>query len=211
MKFQPGSQTDTNLLRGIQHEFLRCDDAFTSFRATAGSVIVNGQTPERSYAAYNAYSQFVFHLYEFMMGCFVRNDGDTDVTKSKGPLGQQASVMCDSYITRHTQRVLRQTREAIVNGTAPSWENALSAYPVEVPTGFAAAFRHVRNKAMAHVSRTRATLDLTAFYTAHHLMFVLLWRDARAWWGLHGQPMPDLDQVTAFMSAVVTREVAPPT
>ncbi len=211
MKFQAGSQTDTDLVRGIQHEFLRCDDAFASFRATAGSVIMDGQTPERSYAAYNAYSQFVFHLYEFMMGCFARDVGDTAVTKSKGPRGQRPADMCDYYVTRHTQRILRQTREAIVNGTAPSWENALSAYPVEVPDGFAVAFRHVRNKAIGHVSPIRATLDLTAFYTAHHLMLVLLWRDARDWWGLNGKPMPNLDQVTAFMSAVVAREAAPPT
>lgn len=209
MKFQAGDHTDTDLVRGIQHEFLRCDDAFSSFRVTAGSVIVNGHTPEWSYAAYNSYSQFVFHLYEFMMGRFARDVGDTAVATSKGPCGQPASAMCDYYITRHANRILKQTREAIENGTAPAWENALSGYPVEVPDGFAATFRRVRNKAIGHVSPIRATLDLTAFYTAHHLMLVLLWRDARAWWRLNGKPMPDLDQVTAFMSAVVAREPAP--
>ncbi len=209
MKFQAGDQTDTDLVRGIQHEFLRCDDAFTTFRATAGSVIVNGETPERSYAAYNAYSQFVFHLYEFMMGCFARDVGDTRVAQVRGPRGQAAPDICDSYVSGHTQRILTSTRNAIENGTAPSWEIAVAAYPAEVPDGFAADFRKVRNKAIGHVSAIRATLDLTAFYTAHHLMLVLLWRDARDWWGLNGKPMPDLDQVTEFMSAVVANDPAP--
>src|ERR1700730_13745959 len=49
------------------------------------------------------------------------------------------------------QRILTNKREAILNGTAPAWENDISCYPERIPQIFAEDFRRVRNIVNAHV------------------------------------------------------------
>jgi hypothetical protein len=155
-KFAIGDRTDRALCIGIKHEFLRCDDAFQDFAAAAETMILKGDGRRIAYKAYAAYARFVHHLYEFYIACAARDFRNT---------GQLRADLAERFIFSQTQRILTNRREAIVNGTAPAWENQISFYPENVPTAFARDFRSMRNILNGHVSTERATLSLTTSTT----------------------------------------------
>jgi hypothetical protein len=172
MKFTIGSETDSAHCVALKHEFLRCEDAFKEFEKFGSVMIMMAQAQEQAgvpvianesrlvaFKAYNAYAHFVHHLYEFLLGALVRERGDTAQIRAED---------ADRWIQASAQRVLTGRRSSILNGTAPSWENHISAFPETVPPEFAREFRAVRNKANGHVTHERASKSLTDFYDKHH-------------------------------------------
>jgi hypothetical protein len=174
MKFQTGDATDGALCVALKHEFLRCDDAFNDFAASARIMITQGENPRIAYRTYNAYARFIHHLYEFMMGAIARDRGDT---------AQLSADWAERYIASHTQRILTNRREAIKNGTAPSWENHISCYPEKIPPTFPADFRRCRNIVTGHVKFERSSLNLSDFYDRYHQYLYMLYFEAKSWWG----------------------------
>jgi hypothetical protein len=156
MKFKLGDATDIALCVALKHEFLRCDDAFNDFALSAKTMIVHGENRRIAYKTYNAYARFIHHLYEFMMGAIARDRLDTK---------QLEAEWADRYIASHTQRILTNRREAILNGTAPPWENHISAYPEKIPANFPKDFRRYRNVVSGHVKHERSDLSLSDFTT----------------------------------------------
>jgi hypothetical protein len=189
MKFQIGDATDTALCVTLKHEFLRCDDAFNDFASSAKLMIAAGENRRIAYKTYNAYARFIHHLYEFMLSAVARDRGDT---------AQLSSDWADRYIASHVQRILTNRREAILKGTAPSWENHISAYPEKIPPTFAAEFRRVRNIASGHAKFERSNLNLSDFYARNHMYLYILYYDVRNWWGRQTDEFPDLNEITAF-------------
>ena len=200
MKFTIGDATDTALCVALKHEFLRCDDAFNEFAGSARMMIIRGENRRIAYKTYNAYARFIQYLYEFMLGAVARDRHDT---------AQLPAELADKYIAGHTQRILTNRRQAILNGTAPAWENDISYYSEKIPSDFAETFRLVRNKASTHVSHERSTLDLSEFYDKYHKYLGLLYQDIRSWWGRLEEEFPDLSEITAF--SVLEKEAQPST
>ncbi len=198
MKFQNGDATDVALCVALKHEFLRCDDAFNDFAASATAMITQGENRRIAYKTYNAYARFIHHLYEFMMGAVARDRLDTK---------QLTSDWKDRYIASYTQRILTKRREAILDGTAPSWENHISAFPETIPATFPAEFRRFRNMVSGHVKYERANLNLSVFYDQYHKYLHMLYRDVRDWWGRLDEDFPDLQEITAF--SVLIKEDPP--
>jgi hypothetical protein len=188
MKFQIGDATDRALCVALKHEFLRCDDAFNDFASTARIMIVHGEDRRTAYKAYNAYARFIHHLYEFMIGAIKRVRAQTDLKHD----------LAERYVASHMQRILTNRREAILNGTAPAWENHISSYPEQIPRNFAAQFRTYRNIVVGHVAVERSDLSLTDFYAQYHPYLYMLYRDIQSWWGRLRDEFPDLKEITAF-------------
>jgi hypothetical protein len=201
-KFQGGDAIDTAHCIALTHEILRCEEAFKDFEAIATRSIMVGENRALAFKMYNSYARFVHHLYEFMAGCFVREQHDTAAGS-----GKDATRFIGGYIRHHAQRILTGRREAILSGTAPAWENALSAYPEKVPVDFASDFRLYRNKVSGHVKHERATLSLSDFYDRYHIYLYMLYRDALAFWGNRGSEVPDLKEITDF--SVMIRQQPP--
>jgi hypothetical protein len=199
MKFQFGDATDTALCVALKHEFLRCDDAFNDFASSATTMITQGENRRIAYKSYNAYARFIHHLYEFMLAAVAKERGDT---------AQLKSDLADRYIASHTQRILTNRRKDILNGTAPEWENHISAYPEKVPQTFATEFRGFRNIASGNVKYERSNLSLTDFYAKNHEYLYMLYYDAKSWWGRQGDDFPDLQEITAF--SVLIKDSPPP-
>jgi hypothetical protein len=209
MKFKPGDALDTAHCAALKHEFLRCEDAFKDFE-TYGTLMVmkaqaegEGRTqalPEESrliaYKTYNAYARFIHHLYEFMLGAVQRDRGST--AELKGEIASR-------YIQGHAQWVLSGRRQAILNGTAPGWENHISYYPEKAPPEFATKFRQLRNKISAHVTHERASIDLTDFYENYHKYVHMLYWNCLGHWGLRDKEFPDLREITRFSVLIKKR------
>lgn len=98
-------------------------------------------------------------------------------------------------------------RTAIKNGTAPVWENALSAFPEHVPLGFGSGLREWRNSISGHVDAERTGKNLSVFYRDFHMFVHMLYRDAMYQWGPEPGEFPNLSEVTAFS---VELEETPP-
>lgn len=196
MKFQPGDATDHDHCIALQHDFLRCQDAFRDFEASAKRTILQGENRLLAYKTYNAYSRFIHHLYEVLLALRARDIGDT------GPLHASEA---ERYIAGEAQRILTRTRTAIQDGTAPAWENDISYYPPKIPQGFAREFRECRNRAYGHVTHRRAHLNLSDFYARNHKFLYLFYRDILAWWRLREGEFPDLKEITDFSVALKRR------
>lgn len=203
MKFTPGDQVDSAHCTALKHEFLRCEDAFKEFEHFATQMIMKAQTDHQAgrtpppgenrfvaFRTYNAYARFIHHLYEFMVGALARESGTT------GQIGYEDA---EHYIMFHANRILTNKRAAILNGTAPSWENHISAYPEHPPAEFASEFRKYRNKASGHVKYERSTLSLSEFYDQYHKYMYMLYWNCLGHWGSHvDAEFPDLKEITDF-------------
>lgn len=97
-----------------------------------------------TYKAYTAYSRFIHHLYEFVLGAVAREQGST--AKIEG-------AAAEALVLTHARRILRARRNAILNKTAPQWENVSANFPEEAPVDFARDFRRLRKNRRACVPR----------------------------------------------------------
>jgi hypothetical protein len=93
--FQIGDAMDTALCVALKHEFLRCDDAFNDFAASATAMIRQGEGRKIAYKTYNAYARFIHHLYEFYMGAAARDFRNTE---------RLSAETAERYIASQTQR-----------------------------------------------------------------------------------------------------------
>lgn len=206
-----GSETDSAHCVALKHEFLRCEDAFKEFEKLGTAMIMTAQAQEltgvmtvanqsrwTSFKTYNAYARFVHHLYEFLLGALARERRDTAQIRAED---------ADRWIQANVQRVLTGRRNSILNGTAPLWENHISAFPEQVPTKFATEFRAVRNKANGHVTHERASKSLTEFYEKYHMFVYMTYWNCLGSWGAHRNDVfPDSREITEF--SVLTKKQA---
>ncbi|MFM0088941.1 hypothetical protein PQR46_18700 [Paraburkholderia sediminicola] len=198
-RFKIGDETDLALCATLKHEFLRCRDAFETFAASAERMIMQGENRSMAFTTYNAYARFIHHLYEFLLAATQRDRQDTK---------QLDYELADKYLQGIAQRVLNKRREAILDGTAPAWENHISAYPEHVPPEFASEFRQVRNTAFGHAKPQRHSLSLTSFYHRYHKFLYMLYADSIWMWGRVDDDFPDLGEITAF--SVLIKNESPP-
>ncbi len=130
MKFKLGDETDTALCVALKHEFLRCEEAFNQFAAAGAILITKGDDRRLAYNAYNAYARFIHHLYEFALCAIARDRYDT---------AQLQVIDAERHLASYLQHSLKKRRDAILDGTAPSWENHISAFPESIPATLASS------------------------------------------------------------------------
>jgi hypothetical protein len=190
MKFIHGDETDEKLCRMLQHEYLRCSEAFYDFVTAARRLQEGEEGRELSYRAYNAYARYILHLYEFILACDQRTRCDTSEIKGE---------VADGVIAASAQRAFRLATSSFNSaplGAAPL--NSGINEPIEKLKDFARALRKARNTAMGHVKHERAELSLSDFYGKYHRYLVALHRGSINIWGNVGNEFPDLGEVTAF-------------
>jgi hypothetical protein len=211
MKFTIGSDMDIAHSVALKHEFLPCEDAFKEFEQFSTTMIMTAQAQEQAgvpavasqsrwmaFKTYNAYARFVHHLYEFLLGALARERGDTAKIRAED---------VDRWIQANAQRVLTGRRNSILNGTAPTWENHISAFPETVPPEFARELRGVRNKINGHVTHERASKSLTDFYDRYHKFIFMAYWNCLGFWGAHRNDVfPDLQEITDF-SVLIAKNV----
>jgi hypothetical protein len=202
LKIKAGNDIDYHQCIAIKHEYFRCRDAFDQFRYVAENLVLNGKNKYKSYRAYNAYSYFILHLYEFLLACHARDSENPNVTNKKG---LKKAEFLDSLIHEDTLRVVNSRIDRIKQGRAPSCENDLSHYEglLPIPSDFGKNFRTYRNKVVGHASyeRTR-NLNLSKFFNKYHQYLYLLYVDVGDHWGRESDEFPEFEDVTNFLSAL---------
>lgn len=203
MKFEIGDTTDNALTTTIAHEFILCKDSFERFTHYAGMNIMGKRDKLTKIRSHDAYSSFLHYLYEFYVGCIKRDMHD---------LKKLDPSLLDRMFNAEVRKLLNNRIHAIENGYAPSWENHISVYQVEVPEEFGTQFRRIRNRTV-HVSIERARpnndLSLAEFYHRYHKFVYLLYYAAQ-WWTTKDIEAYDWKSIEEFDLSVQTTDTKPP-
>jgi hypothetical protein len=156
-------------------------------------LILGGNTDRKiSIAGYNAYSDFVAHLYEFYLGC-IKRDG-------RFPRNVSGKAV-DAILNAEVKKLLKIRRDRIIRGDAPSYENHISSYEVEVPEEFGSLFRSVRN-IRSHAIAKRSEFDLADFYLKYHRFIYLLFEEPQWLWNIEQVPEHDWLAIEKFAKAI---------
>lgn len=176
MKVNNSDEIDNKLTIVLMHEFILCKESFEQFSCYAGLNIIRKQDKITKIRCHDAYARFLSHLYEFYVGCIKRNQRN---------LKKLDYRLLDKIFNAEVRKLLLNKTHAIENGYAPSWENHISVYQIEVPEDFGKQFRWIRNRT-AHVSTKRANPDpdisLVDFYNQYHSFVCLLFNAAQWLW-----------------------------
>lgn len=172
----------------LAHEFHRCRESFELF-AHLSSLIVSGAVDRQlGIRCYNAYVDFISQLYEFYLGF----------------AGGRKGRLVDLFINGAVRRLLKIKRDRILRGNAPSWENHISYYEVEVPEEFGFNFRTVRNL-RSHADSLRASFDLSEFFKKYHKFVYLLYEEPQWLWNRENVKEYDWLQIERFSKMLSER------
>ncbi|MBP9886013.1 MAG: hypothetical protein KBF93_06935 [Leptospiraceae bacterium] len=147
--FNAGDETDKQLVIAISHQFLRAESAFARFINYMSSYPPLDKVlelevnrifiPERQWQVdvYNAYADFIHHLYEYMIGCFKRGVNSLDDIDHK-----RSDILIVREAEKYRNQCLVRIRE---NKDKEYGLNDISYYIDPVPEDFGMAFRNARN------------------------------------------------------------------
>lgn len=202
MKFEIGDATDNALTTTIAHEFVLCKDSFERFAHYASLNIMGRRDKLTKIRSHDAYASFLHHLYELYVGCIKRDMHDLKDIDHR---------LLDRMFNSEVRKLLNKRIHAIENGYAPSWENHISVYQVEVPEEFGTQFRRIRNRT-AHVSIKRAKpkseMSLADFYERYHKFVYLLYYAAQ-WWSTKDIEAQDWKAIEEFDLSVQAADPKP--
>lgn len=183
------------LTNTLVREFQRCHEAFFRYDGLHARLLSGNSEPGVAIAAYNAYSDFISHLYEFYLGCIKRD----------GRFGRNVQgKTVDAILNAEVTKLLKIRRERILRGDAPLYENHISHYEVEVPTEFGAAFRKVRN-IRSHAAAERSEFNLANFHAMYHRFIYLLFEEPQWIWNIEKVPDHDWRAIGAFAKMIVPK------
>lgn len=201
MKFIIGDKTDQALTTTLVHELVLCKESFDRFLHFAGINIMGRRDKIIKIKCHNAYTSFLHHLYEFYVGCIKRDRGNTENIDNE---------TLDKILNHEAIKLLKNRTSAIENGYAPSWENDISVYQIEVPDEFGTQFRKIRNRT-AHASIRRSVpgseLSLAIFYQKYHLLVYLLYDSALWLWTVKDVEAHDWKSIEEFDLAVTNEDI----
>lgn len=185
---------EKNLNTTLAHEFKRCKTAWSTY-CIFYTLLHEGKAGENiKIGAYDSYVDFASHLYEFYLACIVH-----DERYPKHPKPDQI----DAAMHKEASRLLQMRRDRILRGDAPSWENPVSYYEVQIPDEFGKHFRKVRNL-RAHASGQRVTFNLGKFYQDYHRFLYLMYAECTWLWDtdLEGTPKVDWGEIERFSNTI---------
>jgi hypothetical protein len=165
----------------LAHEFHRCRDSFELFVYLSSLIVSGAEDRQLGIRCYNAYVDFVSQLYEFYLGFG----------------GGRKGRSMDLFINDEVRKLLKIKRDRILRGDAPSWENHISYYEVELPAEFAYNFRTVRNL-RSHADSLRASFDLSEFFKKYHKFVHLLYEEPHWLWSRENVKEYDWLQIERF-------------
>ena len=183
---------ETLLTNALAHEFQRCRDEFSTFSLLHSLSIVRTPDKQISISCYNAYIDFIAHLYEFYLGC-IKSDGRF----KKDISGRDV----DLVINAEVEKLLKIKRDRIIRGEAPPYENDISCYEITVPIEFGAEFRAVRN-IRSHAGKRRSEYNLADFYINKHRFAYLLFEYPHWTWSMEKFPNHDWHEIERFAHAI---------
>ena len=167
MQVAEGDLVDADLLDSLVHELLRCRRALLRFQELKDEP--PGHYP---FERHDAYVEFLTHLFEFLVGCFKRDQRSTR---------RLSADEVDKRVALELSKALRHLTEVASFGMLCGETNPSFRIPEtsKIQSDFAQDLRRVRNLSI-HVDPRRARRDdcgipsVSEFYRRYHAHAVLL-------------------------------------
>lgn len=189
---------DKALVVTLIHEFRRCKAAFHTYIFLYEQLLVGVNDQNLKLSCYNAYVDFVAHLYEFYLACIEQDKRYPQKLKWN---------QIDQIMHIEVDRLLKVRRDRIQRGDAAPWENDISVYEVKLPVEFGSRFRKVRNL-RSHVNPERVDFNLGEFYENYHSFVYLLYDELLWLWDVNAETVLNQDwgEIEKFAD-VITRPI----
>lgn len=196
----------------LAHEFSRCVGSFNLF-ADLMSTLPKHETKKRRLECYNAYVDFLSHLYEFYRGLITRDAKFNqlgfykDYAPFKGLVKRSDDhTKFDIIFTEEVEKILRNRKQRILRGIEDNIAgNRAEFYECKVPTEFGKHFRFVRNRT-SHTDFKRASskydLSLTDFFLNYHKYVLILFDECRWLWQVDENQF-DWKDIDTFASEIM--------
>jgi hypothetical protein len=183
---------EEELLRTVlTHEFTRCTSSFNLF-AYLMATLPKQDTKKRRVECYNAYVDFVSHLYEFYIGLIEREPkfNQTGPYKNYPPFNgfkkSDKHKKFDIILNEEVEKLIRNRKQRIKRGTVDNLAgNRIDYYDCKVPSLFGEHFRFIRNRTN-HTDFKRASgqhdISLKDFFLNYHKFIIILYDECRWLW-----------------------------
>lgn len=201
--------TDKSKLMNVTltHEFLRCTDALNLFAYLIATLPQN-DTKRYRLSCFNAYVDFLSHLYEFYLPLIIRGIK----FKQQGPYinypafeGKEKHEIVDIILTEEVQKLFRNRKDRIIKGYKDSLGHNVEFYECEIPQVFGKHFRFIRNR-RNHADPKRASNDfdisLKDFFINYH-KFVLIMHEECRWTAQVDESKFDWKAIDDFASEIL--------
>ena len=195
----------------LSHEFSRCTNSFNLF-ANLMATLPKQDTKKRRVDCYNAYVDFVSHLYEFYKGLIVRDAKfkQTGVYKDypsfKGLTKNDEHKKFDIIFNEEVEKLIRHRKQSIKRGNSDNLAgNRIDYYDFKVPQVFGEHFRFIRNRT-SHTDYKRASgqhdISLKDFFLNYHKFILILYDACRGGWQVDENTF-DLKDIDNFASEIL--------
>lgn len=204
--FALGDEIDQQLCITISHQFLRAESAFARFlqcRSGKNIDIYKKNDPiERIFNSerqiqvdtYNAYVDFIHHLYEYIIACFKRDQKSLKNIDYK---------ITDKRINREANKYRKQCITLIDNGLSEQYGlNSKEYYLDEVPCTFGTEFRKARNINVHADIRRVKTGFMTDFYKKYHKFVLFIFFFGYGYWSNPNPENIDWKDITEFAKII---------
>ncbi len=187
----PKKEKEELLKTVLSHEFSRCNKSFSLF-ANLMATLPKQDTKTRRVDCYNAYVDFVSHLYEFYKGLIIRDPKFNqmgiykDYPSFKGIKKKNEHKMFDIIFNEEVEKLIRNRKLRIKRGINDNLAgNRIDYYDCKVPESFGEHFRFIRNRT-SHTDFKRASgqhdISLKDFFLNYHKFILILHDECRWLW-----------------------------
>ncbi len=199
-------QTDQQLVIAIAHQFLRAESAFARFLKYMSGYNPSNKilesnvnrifTPERQWQVdvYNAYADFIHHLYEYIIGCFKREANSLEKIRT-----EHSDILIVREAEKYRNLCLRLIKE---KKDKEYGLNDISYYIDPVPEDFGMAFRNARNmNAHADIRRVKSGY-MADYFTKYHKYTLYLYFFGYSFWSNDNPSAIQWEDITKFAEII---------
>ncbi|MEQ8475651.1 hypothetical protein [Fulvivirga sp.] len=170
----------------LAHEFYRCMDSYISFNYYSNDPSQQGKQRTKI-LCFNAYSDFLSHLYEFHVVMIKTNKVFNQPKKRRKLFSffkKKEENKIEKVLTEEIKKLFRNRKNRILNGYPDNLKLPSSFYDQSIPNEFGEHFAMMRNW-RNHVDSRRVSgnpISLFDFYEKYHNFIVILFEETRWLW-----------------------------
>lgn len=173
-RFVEPMENDKLIQTTLAHEFWRCTQAFHEF-AYLIAILPDNSTKLQRLECYNAYVDFLSHLYEFYVG-LMKTDNRYKVDANKG------GTHIDAIFNAEVAKLFRNRKNRLLHGYKDSMGHRIDFYDCEIPLEFGKHFRFIRHRRNHADPKRAGDVSLKDFYEKYHKFIIILHEECRWLW-----------------------------
>lgn len=186
-RFVIGDKTDKALCAVITHECLLCKEALEQFHELLLGCENGGSDIKYILRLHGTYQRFVQHLYEVLVACFQREEGNTSQLKPEKVEREINNILGRLWSSKRRP----QSKNLDQCATIEEFMSRTADY--------AGKFRAARNiSAHALTKRAISGYSLYEFCKEYHWLNVLLYRDVADWWARRPEEQVNWEDIGRF-------------